>query len=363
MPGVPFVFIGLPGCTPDSSLTDDSGAGPADVAERLAAPGPWAVGYRVSAVTYADPAGEGDRTLRLAAWYPSEATSGTTPTYAGIWPSAAAWTDAAVAPGSFPVVVFSHGHQGYAENSSFLMEHFASHGWVAVAPDHTGNTLFDGPDRKTAIYYRRPLDISAVLDHLAALPAGDPLHGHLAAPTVALGHSFGGYTVLALAGAAYDLAGIEAGCVADPSDPLCSDLDDAALARFAAGFGDDRLAAAIPMAPGDYARFGADGVAAVFTPTLLMTASEDQPPGSEADALWAALGGDPHLRVVLEGGGHQSFTDYADQLEDVPLDREEGFRVVRVYALARALAAAGDAEVAAILDGSAPVSDSATLLR
>lgn len=363
MNGVLLVFIGFPGCTVHFSPTDDSGTGDSAVAERLAAPGPWAVGYRESAVTYADPAGEGDRTLRLAVWYPSDATSGITATYAGIWPSAVAWSEAAVATGAFPVVVFSHGHQGYAENSSFLMEHFASHGWVAVAPDHTGNTLFDGPDRETAIYYRRPLDVSAVLDHLAALPADGPLRGHLSAPTVALGHSFGGYTVLALAGAAYDLAGIEAGCAADPSDPLCSDLDEAALARFAAGFRDDRLAAAIPMAPGDYARFGADGVAAVSTPTLLMTASEDQPPGSEADALWAALGGDSHLRVVIEGGGHQSFTDYADQLEDVPLDREEGFRIVRVYALARALAAAGEADVAAILDGTEPVSEAATLFH
>lgn len=355
------VFVAIPGCSGPETDSGRETGGVLAIVERLAARGGHEVGYTEGSSTYPDPAGEGDRVLRVAWWYPAAAAAAEHPVYSGLWPTEGAWRDAPAVAGPLPVAVFSHGHQGYAENSSFLAEHLASHGWLVASPDHTGNTVFDGSDRTTAIYYQRPLDIQALLDHLAALPADHLLHGRPGAPTIGVGHSFGGYTMLALAGARFDVDGLEAGCVSDPSDAICTDLDAAALARFEAGFAEPRLAAVVPMAPGDYRRFGAEGIAAITTPVQLMTASEDQPPGSEVDELWAALGGAPHLRVGLEGGGHQSFTDYADLIEDVPLDREEGFRIVNVYVLARALASAGDPEVEAILAGEEAVSPYASL--
>src|SRR5262245_37468056 len=51
--------------------------------------------------------------------------------------------DAAPAAGRFPLVVFSHGYGGHRRQSTFLCTHLASHGYVVVAPDHTGNTLRD----------------------------------------------------------------------------------------------------------------------------------------------------------------------------------------------------------------------------
>src|SRR5262249_56282777 len=51
--------------------------------------------------------------------------------------------DAGPRPGSYPLVMFSHGFGGHRRQSTFLCTHLASHGYVVAACDHTGNTLFD----------------------------------------------------------------------------------------------------------------------------------------------------------------------------------------------------------------------------
>jgi predicted dienelactone hydrolase len=48
---------------------------------------------------------------------------------------------AAIAPGTFPLVLFSHGYSGFKWQSSTLMSHLASWGFVVCAPDHPGRDL------------------------------------------------------------------------------------------------------------------------------------------------------------------------------------------------------------------------------
>ncbi len=350
------VLLALPACTSPSH--DDTGdAPPADLLSTLGTAGPWSVGHRDDTVLYADlfagPATSADRALHLSTWYPTRATSGSDATYfSGAIPAEGIWQDAAPAAGSFPVVVFSHGHQGYAENSSFLMEHLASHGWIVTAPDHTGNTTLDGGDRATEIYAQRPSDLSAVLDWLETSPLQTT-------PTcVVFGHSFGGYTALATVGATYDPATLDC---SDPTSAFCSTMTPALRAAFEAGFTEPRFEAAVIMAPGDFGLFGAAGIATVGVPVFHVTGSEDQGPGSEADDLWAALGRADDRRLVLEGAGHQSFTDFADRMEDVPLSADDGFRILDIYGLAWALRVAGDESGAAVIDGETSVSTDATL--
>jgi predicted dienelactone hydrolase len=68
------------------------------------------------------------------------------------------------APGSWPVIVFSHGFGGIRFQSYFLTERLATHGFIVIAPDHPGNTLVDfaqlGDDAAQAqSAIDRPLDI------------------------------------------------------------------------------------------------------------------------------------------------------------------------------------------------------------
>ena len=165
----------------------------------LSAPGPHAVGHRILSVSYEPPLG-GSRRLAVNVWYPAEAVEGERPIYV-LRSSEVAVSDAPpMALGPRPVLAFSHGHQAYAAAMSDLMEHVASHGYLAVAPTHTGNTFLDGAARETDIYYLRALDVSASLDHLERLE-DDPLAGRLGAQIAVAGHSFGGYTSFALGGA------------------------------------------------------------------------------------------------------------------------------------------------------------------
>ncbi|HNH48937.1 MAG TPA: hypothetical protein PKY30_17975, partial [Myxococcota bacterium] len=255
-------------CPPASEKESEPASDPIAA---LSVAGPYTVGMRVSTLTWEAP--DGPRELRLATWYPATGAGGSEPSYHRQDLSVPVVVDAPVAEGSFPLALYSHGHMGYAEASSFLAEHLASHGWIVVAPDHSGNTLADGSDRSTEIYYQRPMDLSAILD---ALPS-DPLVGaHLAdGPALALGHSFGGYTLLALAGAGYDPANL-AGCTPESSS-FCSTMTPDRQALFEAGFLEDRIGAYVVMAPGDSVLFGEAGLQAIDAPVLHMTATLDQP--------------------------------------------------------------------------------------
>jgi len=249
------------------------------------------------------------------------------------------------------VVVFSHGHQGYAEAASFLMEHLASHGWLVVSPDHTGNTTFDSADRDTAIYLQRPEDLSAVLDHTEQ-------GWDVTETVVAMGHSFGGLSLYAVGGSPFDAAGIEADCAAGSDDAICSTLDAELLAAFSSSYRDDRVDALLPMASGDFSRFGAANVAAVEVPVLMMDGSLDTGKAEESTWYWDALGGEPHRRLHLVGAHHNTFTDYSGLIEqhEELIDPEEGWRIVRTYALAFARFVDGDTSLEGFLSGDPAMS-------
>ena len=62
-------------------------------------------------------------------------------------------TGVAVAPGRYPLVVFSHGYAGFRDQSTFLTARLASWGFVVAAPDHYSRDLTEvlgGPTGATA---------------------------------------------------------------------------------------------------------------------------------------------------------------------------------------------------------------------
>ncbi|MEC9073212.1 MAG: hypothetical protein VX938_12550, partial [Myxococcota bacterium] len=108
--------------------------------------GPYRVGYREVTITYSPSAYDGERTLTVGLWYPTDDTEGEEVAYMGIIPDVdgvlggASLAEPHWEDGLYPVHLHSHGNMGYVGTSANLMVHFASHGWVSVAPEHVGNT-------------------------------------------------------------------------------------------------------------------------------------------------------------------------------------------------------------------------------
>jgi predicted dienelactone hydrolase len=112
--------------------------------------------------------------------------------------------EVAVAPGRYPLVVFSHGYAGFRDQSTFLTAFLASWGFVVAAPDHDSRDLTEvlgGPTGATA----KTTDVGdlkatiALMSHENAT-ASSPFHGHVDTTRVgAVGHSSGGAAVEALA--------------------------------------------------------------------------------------------------------------------------------------------------------------------
>jgi predicted dienelactone hydrolase len=224
------------------------------------------------------------------------------------------------------------------------------------APDHTNNTSLDGDNRTTEIYYQRAWDLSAVIDHLstdhALTPIADP------STLLAVGHSFGGYTLLSLAGATYDMDTLEPACAAGTGpDSFCSTLDDAKVAILRGGLADDRIDAFLPMAAGDFELFGTEGLGTARGPQLVLTGELD--PRADNEEIWGGLDRAGNRRGHIVNGGHQTFTDYSGILEDFEglISAEDGFRIVNALVTAFARQTQGDDSGAGILEGQTPVSD------
>jgi len=258
------------------------------------------------------------------------------------------------------VLIFSHGHLAYGDASSHLTEHFASHGWLVLAPDHTGNTFRENPsgDRVTSIFYLRPRDLTAVLDHYENLDPAHPLAGRFGDKVVVTGHSFGGYTAYAFAGATYDVDGLVASCEDGTGrEDYCSELTPEAIDVFRDGLGDPRVDLAIPMASGNSDLFGESGLGDIDIPVLHMVAEGDgNPPGAASeDGIWTRLQGNQHLRINFLQSGHNDFTDVCASV--LPLrcgmnvDPLEEQRKTRLYSLAFVRARLfDDMEAAALLE-------------
>ncbi len=127
------------------------------------------------------------------------------------------------------LIVLSHGIGGSELGHSSLAEALAQHGYLVAALRHPGDNWQDRSllQKSPARYFaERPQQVSHVLNELLRDPDWrDRIAGDAKGPRIgAVGHSAGGYTVLALAGGQPDLSRITAHCQAHRvDDPIfCS---------------------------------------------------------------------------------------------------------------------------------------------
>lgn len=293
--------------TPDAEATAPDAEPPLDDVDYWA-PGAYNVGFLNDEVSYTPPRTVEPRTLRAVAWYPTEAEEGDPTRYARLISADGVLTDAPPSiPVGAPTLVFSHGNGGLAEQNYFQAEFLASHGWVVIAFDHTGNTFNDMGLEIYQLFELRPMDVSAVIDHFTDLPGDHPLADVVEEEVMMAGHSFGGYTALAVAGAGFDVDALVAGC-AQLGEGFCDYIDEAAE-DFRAGFEEPRIKAVIPMTPFGASVFEAR-VADIDIPMLMMTGGMDAtlPDAQEGDPLWAAMDGPDAIRLSFPEGGHFTFS-------------------------------------------------------
>jgi predicted dienelactone hydrolase len=264
------------------------------------APGKYSVG--VATITVADPAGT--RPLTVDVWFPLADTVDkatlTKQRYSllpGVYyesPGAfAAAADQVSATEKFPLIVYSHGSGGLRYIHSAYTEALASHGYIVVAPDHTGNTAAEritgqgAPPNEVA--FARPTDVRRVVDAFV-----DPAHPTAgvyatkvdAAKVVVTGHSFGGFTSIAsVVGFTNELGTVAA---------------------------DPRVVAIVPMAPAAASTFFPDAaIASIRVPMMVLVGTDDKttPVDPNVTRLWDLAKNSPAYRVELKAGEHQTFTD------------------------------------------------------
>jgi predicted dienelactone hydrolase len=309
-----------------------TGSGAAVSADELFEQGPYEVGYREMTVTYSQAASMEPRELVLRVWYPAQSDSGAGPAQYAVGgivdlPSAFALDAPPVTDANnLPLTVHSHGNGGEGLLAYPYGELMASHGWIFVAPNHTGNTAFDllleMADPFTLVALNRPIDISAIIDEFESGLVDDELEGKADTSRVFLfGHSFGGYTSFAGAGADVDFDELEASCEGVTSESCDLLMEPNVEAAYRAGFGDPRVVAIAPQAPA----LGsiADGeLAALGIPTMLMSGRLDQTTPHEESAVpaWAGIAHPDDLWVEMPLGAHFSFITICHDLEPDVLD-------------------------------------------
>ncbi|MBH23100.1 MAG: hypothetical protein CMH57_01310 [Myxococcales bacterium] len=313
------------------SNTNDGGTpsgGTVDVSNDFTPRGAQTAGYRV--VQHQE--------LQIKVWYPAQGDAAAPIDYSvalkfpGFPPDpvvihGTAALDAPVAEGGpYPLVVLSHGFGLNPEWYHALAEHLASHGFVVLAPEHTEADWFEDVLVATA---NRPVEVSAVID-FAELPAQ---RSWIDAERVAvLGHSYGGYTALAAAGARLDPASLAARCegVDDPmmSSYFCDSFlsNEATLAENMGldevpgglwpSMADARVDTIVSIA-GDAYLFGEEGLSSVSVPVMFIggTADTGTPWSWGSQLSFEHVASDERALVGLEGAEHMIATA---RCEDMP---------------------------------------------
>lgn len=218
----------------------------------------------------------GKRPLHVSIWYPTEQGTeteivGENPAFYGI----PVIRDASPSSYDLPLVVLSHGYGGSWRNLSWLAEELARHGYIVAAPDHPGTTTFDMDPVRAAMMWERPRDLSRVID---ALESDSTLAGKVDRNRIAaIGHSLGGWTVAASAGARFDTERFEGDCKANTSPRACDLKNELGLGRkeLERDMEDARLKAFVSLDLGLARGFSPESLATIQIPALVIGAGID----------------------------------------------------------------------------------------
>ena len=240
--------------------------------------------------------------LVTALWYPTDAAPGK----ASVGPfTMNASGGAPIGAGRYGLILLAHGTGGGRLNHRDTAIRLAASGYIVAAPEHAGDNWRDDRYSGTsANWHRRPRQLSAVLDRLL----GDAEFGPRIDPARigALGHSAGGYSVLALIGGRADMTVLAQHCTRRRAqDPEFCDYgrsegqNDEPMPDLT----DRRVGAVVAVAPVG-ALFGEGAFAGVIVPAQIHRLEGDRvlrEPWHAKNIV--ALMGD-HARLVIHPEAH-----------------------------------------------------------
>ena len=222
----------------------------------------------------------------------------------------AATSEAAPAPGSYPLIVHSHGTGGSHLGHHDTLAALARAGFVAAAVEHPRDNFRDSSGFATDLQLiGRPHHIVALIDGVLAHATVGPLVDR--ARIGMAGFSAGGYTALLIAGAVPDFALMVEYRKAVPNDPLRRRADAAGTRRHKPDLkvvSDPRVRAVFLMAPALGYVFDRTGLAKVEMPVRLYrpTADEVLAHPWNGERIARMLPKPPEYQLI-EGAGHYVF--------------------------------------------------------
>jgi len=254
------------------------------------------------------------RTLDWYSWYPTTTTEGIELIEENaVFRGVSAIPQAAMTAGKEPpLVVFSHGSGGNRANQAWLGVELARLGAIVVAFNHPGSTSRDSAPETNIRAWNRPSDVRVMISNILE---NEQTFGPIDPERIAVvGHSLGGYTALATAGAQLRLDQFIDYCAELPDNPDCAfyrggsvDLEKVDREQFESDQGDSRVKAVVSIDPAFASSFDVQSLQ-TLAPTLLI--APHRKPGAVADLQIASLAQElpPQGEFVeIEGAHHFSF--------------------------------------------------------
>jgi len=275
--------------------------------------------------------GAEDHTLSGIIWYPAEDSAGEKDQYIGppdapLFYAGRAAKDATLVPsfGKFPLIALSHGTGGSALQMAWLGINLAARGYIVVAVNHPGNNAVTGYTTQGFIEgWERAKDISTVIGDMLSDPR---LGAKIDADRIgAAGFSYGGYTMMELAGGRTDFNRILAWCDEQPGacDPpemqglmekfkAIKQQPDVqqALQHSGDSYRDPRIRAVFAIAPAVARAFTPESLQKITIPVEIVAGASDPiaPPAQNAQFFAANIKG-AKLTILPGGVGHYTFLD------------------------------------------------------
>ncbi|OKH50411.1 dienelactone hydrolase [Calothrix sp. HK-06] len=240
----------------------------------------------------------------------------------------------------FPLIVISHGVAEDRETFAYAAQHLASYGFAVAVLEHPGSDakkiqqyfagLASPPEARELI--NRSLDIKFLLDQLQRLnESGSNFVGQLNVQEVGvIGHSYGGYTALTLAGATIDVNSVSKQCNPNNSLNLSVLLQCRANELLQdripiPSFQDTRVKAVMALNPFGSIVLNQKGFSKIQVPIMFMGGSQDviTPAVPEQVIPFTWVASQNKYLALIENGTHFSTSEKLNASKPVlPVPRE-----------------------------------------